>query len=413
VLNTITLQIYGIFSTYEETSALALSPNGSLVSFGSSALYLGSYNGSSFSTEWTEAIDGYHCEQLMFSPAGDYLASSWTKDDNSQILVRLYDVYSGEELWTFETPESASDLEDAAVTLDMSDDGNWLALGSSGRGVATLPEVHVFHRGHSVPYYSFDMPGSCLDVRLSPDGNYLIAGGTHQHAVEPPDGGDLFMIDLDLESIEPAIALWDMFDLHGHCLEDTLHGALLNLYNPGYAPFYVDSLIWTEEEFAGQPLELNAPARMIHPGEELQVWAFFNPGFDSPRFASLSWTVYASDANDLFVVTDTLSYQAEWDSCTTPADPSVASPFSYELFAPYPNPFNPSTTVSYSLPTASHVMLGIYDLLGREVTILANESQAAGEHSVVWNAATLASGVYLLRLETNRGMLTTKAVLMK
>jgi hypothetical protein len=76
----------------------------------------------------------------------------------------------------------------------------------------------------------------------------------------------------------------------------------------------------------------------------------------------------------------------------------------------HPNPFNPSTTIDYQLAGAGEVRLEIYDILGRVVTELVHEPQQAGHYSLVWNAASAASGVYYCRLtvttETGRQVAT-------
>ncbi|MCA9735865.1 T9SS type A sorting domain-containing protein, partial [candidate division KSB1 bacterium] len=65
----------------------------------------------------------------------------------------------------------------------------------------------------------------------------------------------------------------------------------------------------------------------------------------------------------------------------------------------YPNPFNPVTRFRYSLGSGSRVGLRVYDMLGREVATLVNEFQQAGEHSVLFDAQALASGVYFIKLQ--------------
>lgn len=73
-------------------------------------------------------------------------------------------------------------------------------------------------------------------------------------------------------------------------------------------------------------------------------------------------------------------------------------PAALELKGNFPNPFNPSTQVVFSLAQGGPVMLEVYDLQGRLVERLAEGLLPAGEHSVSWNAAGLASGTYLARL---------------
>ncbi|MEO8514750.1 MAG: cellulase family glycosylhydrolase [Ignavibacteria bacterium] len=67
----------------------------------------------------------------------------------------------------------------------------------------------------------------------------------------------------------------------------------------------------------------------------------------------------------------------------------------------FPNPFNPTTSINYSIKTNSIVKLTVFDLLGREVSSLVNTTQFAGVHSAVFNAGNLASGIYIYRLEAN------------
>ncbi len=93
--------------------------------------------------------------------------------------------------------------------------------------------------------------------------------------------------------------------------------------------------------------------------------------------------------------------------------PVAARPMSYALLQNFPNPFNPSTTITYELPHASHVTLEVYDVLGRQVEVLVNDVRNAGSHEVMFKGARLSSGVYFYRLQTGdfvsaRRMLLTK-----
>jgi len=86
----------------------------------------------------------------------------------------------------------------------------------------------------------------------------------------------------------------------------------------------------------------------------------------------------------------------------------------------YPNPFNPSTTIRYSIPsvetlqaTAQQVTLKIYDVLGKEVATLVNKEQKAGNYSVTFNASNFASGVYYYSIMTDSKRITKPMILLK
>lgn len=91
----------------------------------------------------------------------------------------------------------------------------------------------------------------------------------------------------------------------------------------------------------------------------------------------------------------------------------IELPRSYILQQNFPNPFNPSTTIRFSIPHETLVRLQIFDLLGREVQTLISQELQGGTHSVVWDASQHASGVYYCRLQTNEIILTRAMLLQK
>jgi len=90
-----------------------------------------------------------------------------------------------------------------------------------------------------------------------------------------------------------------------------------------------------------------------------------------------------------------------------------ATPKAFALTQNYPNPFNPSTVFSFSLPANSLVSLKVYDVLGREVSVVLSQEMPAGNYSKQWNAAALPSGVYFYRLEAGSFAETKKLLLLK
>ncbi len=93
-------------------------------------------------------------------------------------------------------------------------------------------------------------------------------------------------------------------------------------------------------------------------------------------------------------------------------------PATYQLFDNYPNPFNPSTSIRYSVPVQSRIRLRVFDLIGREVASLVDEQQAPGNYAVNWHGTDnagvpLSTGVYFYRLESAGQQLTKKMILLK
>lgn len=94
-------------------------------------------------------------------------------------------------------------------------------------------------------------------------------------------------------------------------------------------------------------------------------------------------------------------------------DTEMEIPQFLELEQNYPNPFNPSTTIVYSVPHPADVTLSVYDLLGRRVALLVNETRQQGTYTVNWDASGVPSGVYVYRIKAAGQSLTNKMTLLK
>ncbi|MGM0588506.1 MAG: FG-GAP-like repeat-containing protein [Bacteroidota bacterium] len=88
-------------------------------------------------------------------------------------------------------------------------------------------------------------------------------------------------------------------------------------------------------------------------------------------------------------------------------------PEDFVLSQNYPNPFNPATTISYAVPKASIVRLEVYDMIGQRVATLVNEKKAAGTYRVRFNGISLASGMYIYRLQAKNKVIIKKMILIK
>lgn len=96
---------------------------------------------------------------------------------------------------------------------------------------------------------------------------------------------------------------------------------------------------------------------------------------------------------------------------------SPSKPVAFELGANYPNPFNPTTRIHYTLQKAAHVTLSVYDMTGREIDRLVDGYHSAGNFTAVWNteqgSRSYASGLYFARLTVDGKSMTRKMLLTK
>ncbi|SMO50075.1 glycosyl hydrolase 53 family protein [Gracilimonas mengyeensis] len=126
--------------------------------------------------------------------------------------------------------------------------------------------------------------------------------------------------------------------------------------------------------------------------------------------------MYDSDRGYNITEDDTV-FSFKWGSCeaiTVSNEHQGQLPRDFQLQQNYPNPFNPSTLISYQLAVNSTVELTVYDALGREVAGLVNgQRKAAGEHTAVFDASNLSSGLYIYRLQAGEFVETRKMMLVK
>jgi hypothetical protein len=162
---------------------------------------------------------------------------------------------------------------------------------------------------------------------------------------------------------------------------------------------------------------------IIRPGQQ---WII--PGFWPSGNYEMIWLVgnlatqnaWASDSFPFVKNADDGGSYTLWEADSDPLesffegtefDDAVVSEFA--LMGNYPNPFNPTTTINYTLDRANHVKLAVYDLSGREVATLVDGYRNSGVHGVNFDASSLASGLYIYRLTSGTNIASGKMVLMK
>ena len=175
------------------------------------------------------------------------------------------------------------------------------------------------------------------------------------------------------------------------------------------------------EEWQGQT-ELNFVERLMIPDQYGTALDFstgdaqtVNLGFTlDPGWASSNCELVAfiQDNNSKEILQGTKVNLTEMEALEVENFTNTIPEF-FHLYQNYPNPFNASTTIQYELKENSAITLSIFNIHGKEIDMIVNDYQQAGEHSITWNGQYVPSGIYFIRLSSGKIVQTRKAVLLK
>jgi len=140
------------------------------------------------------------------------------------------------------------------------------------------------------------------------------------------------------------------------------------------------------------------------------------PYFQEPQGEAVTW---ASDSTGYYTISEGAYPHLYFYPRLTPTDVTreTSTLNNFNLGQNYPNPFNPSTVLRYEIGETRHVILKVYNILGKEVATLVNKEQSAGSYEVEFNASAdgkeLSSGVYFYKLQSGRFSETKKMLLLR
>jgi Tol biopolymer transport system component len=216
--------------------------------------------------------------------------------------------------------------------------------------------------------------------RYSPDGQFLAFSKTTFYTF----GGD-------------EIFIW-------HRVLDTLYQITDNTpvskeWSPEWSPF-INSPNWPT---------LSQNTAQIISGDTVSIEIYIDASTLSFSRHTASVTIYnATNNNPLVAVPINLFY-----SQASGVQVEGELPRTYSLEQNFPNPFNPSTKIKYSIPQSSNVVIKVFDILGNEIETLVNEEITAGKYELTWYAENLPSGVYFYQLTAGDFVETKKMILLK
>ena len=116
-------------------------------------------------------------------------------------------------------------------------------------------------------------------------------------------------------------------------------------------------------------------------------------------------SILSSDDLDIIV--------ASKEGLDIPVVYTTAESKSFTMKGSYPNPFNPTTKLSYQVDYAGDLRVSVHNILGQEVAELYNGHQSYGSHSLIWDASNMASGVYYITMQLNGQVENNKVMLIK
>ena len=184
------------------------------------------------------------------------------------------------------------------------------------------------------------------------------------------------------------------------CLNFTAVWQMEAPYDSAYVEFSADGEVWeTVRAFTGQQGLKIRPYSIPVPAEYYGGALYF------------AFRV-KTDENEQDAGFHVKDIRFSWNSSAVDVAAPVTQPERIELLA-VPNPFNPGTSLRYTLPSSQHVRLSVHDLLGREVAQLVNIELPAGEHEAWLDGQRFSSGLYIVRLHAGEQLTQTKVLLLK
>jgi hypothetical protein len=184
----------------------------------------------------------------------------------------------------------------------------------------------------------------------------------------------------------------------------TNNGTSWTAVNTGLTNTYVGSLA-----VSGTNLFAGTYGNVFLSTDNGTSWSAVNTGLTYPYVYSL-----AVSGTNLFAGTHGGGvWRRPLSEMTDVEQTSTAVPRTFSLEQNYPNPFNPGTTIGYELPKSAMVTLSVYDILGREVSVLVNERKNAGSYTVKFDASGLANGMYFYQLQAGDFVSVKKLVVLR
>jgi hypothetical protein len=228
-----------------------------------------------------------------------------------------------------------------------------------------------------------------------------------------------------LDSYEhPIVTYFEFFDDHSYIpifvhLDDDMVSE-----GGGEIGLFINGKCYGAEVIMGEVVQINAYILDVDLTDAVVEFKIHEYGARSMPQSIIDFHVFDQNSNVVSRGNIDFSRNESFYQVSLRSDGSKREPTTIDMIAPnvlignHPNPFNPSTTISYNLGQQGNVRLQIFNIRGQLVRTLVNEVQHVGFHSVIWNGDDnfgnpVSSGIYFYRLDTSSGSETRRMLLMK
>jgi len=340
------------------------------------------------------------------------IAGSWY-DNNSLTYAEIYDPASG----TFvSTP--ALVVPRAYPMVLSTNDGGAVVFGGY-EGFSANPYYQ------SVEYYDADTDSfKILNDKILPneEGYYIVSGRTINDAFKTSEGKYILGVYRKTDAVKEYVFL--SFDP-----ESKIFSSIYRESVPQDNPFYlvgsvldkVNNIYYSVWKLPTTPIKIGLGHLDLTSNSMTMPEQWFElPENYYPDYSGLSLL-----NNKTIVMTGGFSSPG-YNTNFSPIDSTITIELTttdvktdnlvinkFELSQNYPNPFNPTTVISYSIPKSSHVLVKVYDVLGREVETLVSKNQEVGSYKVTFDASSLSSGIYFYKMSAGEYTSIKKMMLIK
>ena len=367
--------------------------------------------------EWNQTFGGYSDDYGHFvqqTTDGGYIITGYTfsfgNGDKDIWLIKTDS--QGNEEWN-QTFGGYSD--DYGHFVQQTTDGGYIITGytfSFGNGDKDIWLIKTDSQGNEEWNQTFggSRPDRSYSVQQTTDGGYIITGGTKSYgngSGNDHGGYDVWLIKTDSQGNEEWNKTFGGSEYdHGYSVNQTTDdGYIITGYTELYGNGDFD--VWLIKTDSQGNEEWNQTFGGSDRDFGYSVQQTIDGGYIiTSVITTNNYSDYQNHDNDIWLI------KTNSDG-TLESFESSNNPYTFSLNQPYPNPFNPSTTLDFSIPFSDNVNICVLDIVGREVDILMNEYLTNGNHRIEWNGQGHPSGIYFISFESGGLVEIQKVVLMK